>query len=133
MSKEIEGIIAPYGKEIYIIKHRDINLMISWALMGLTNEFNKYCGVLKRTKNNDKKKAYDYILTDIINKQNYIRNLDNEYHLYCLESAQKTMILEKELERYKKFVNSIEIDEKNNLTILDETELEYLLKEAQDE
>ena len=33
----------------------------------------------------------------------------------------------KELERYKKFVKSIEIDEEHNLTILNETELKKLV------
>jgi septal ring factor EnvC (AmiA/AmiB activator) len=36
---------------------------------------------------------------------------------------------ESELNRYKKFVNSIEVNEKHNLTILNETELKELKKE----
>ena len=67
---------------------------------------------------NDKLKLEKTHRMSII-KWNELHTINN----FILKSQQQA----KELERYKKFVKSIEIDEEHNLTILNETELKKLV------
>jgi hypothetical protein len=136
MSRELEYEILsvmPY--------HKDNGGYIGTVVVIKTSNDEIYIGKGKsdrEAKNNASQQIENADVKEALAIVNTFRNaksyLDVSYHKTCwyddcskldnyiLNSQQQS----KELERYKKFVNSIEINEKHNLTILNETELEYL-------
>jgi hypothetical protein len=86
----------------------------------LENEDNSILHALNETS-----KYIDKFVNTEYQKNNYKKVFEPVLRNYILKSQQKA----KELERYKKFVNSIEIDEEFNITIVDETELKKLVGE----